>query len=56
MPPENQYLLLTHYGFPFSAQKATIHQATTGAQAIIKDSGYQYQQLAGGYDLEIGHF
>ena len=27
-----------------------------GAQAIIKVSGHQYQWLAGGYDLEIGHF
>ena len=26
------------------------------AQAIIKVSGYQYRWLAGGYDLEIGHF
>ena len=27
-----------------------------GAQAIIKVSGHQYLWLAGGYDLEIGHF
>ena len=27
-----------------------------GARAIIKVSGYQYRWLAGGYDLEIGHF
>ena len=27
-----------------------------GAWAIIKVSGYQYQWLAGIYDLEIGHF
>ena len=27
-----------------------------GTWAIIKVSGYQYQWLAGGYDLEIGHF
>ena len=25
-------------------------------QVIIKVSGHQYQWLAGGYDLEIGHF
>ena len=45
-------------------KKAIIHQVTTmlatsklaGAQAIIKVLGYQYQWLAGGYDLEIGHF
>ena len=30
----------------------------TGARAIIKVSGHQYQWLAGGYDLKIhvGHF
>ena len=27
-----------------------------GAWAIIKVSGHQYWWLAGGYDLEIGHF
>ena len=27
-----------------------------GAQVIIKVSGHQYQWLADGYDLEIGHF
>ena len=27
-----------------------------GALALIKVSGHQYQWLAGGYDLEIGHF
>ena len=27
-----------------------------GAQAIIKVSGFQHQWLAGGYDLDIGHF
>ena len=40
------------------------HLLTTGAddssfasaQVIIKVSGYQYWWLAGGYDLEIGHF
>ena len=28
----------------------------TGAQAIIRVSGHQRRWLAGGYDLEIGHF
>ena len=28
----------------------------TSAQTITKVSGHQYQWLAGGYDLEIGHF
>ena len=40
------------------------HLLTTGtddpsladARAIIKVSGHQYQWLAGGYNLEIGHF
>ena len=27
-----------------------------GAQQIIKASGHQYLWVAGGYDLEIGHF
>ena len=27
-----------------------------GAQAIIKVLGHQHWWLAGGYDLEIGHF
>ena len=30
--------------------------ATAGARAIIKVSGHQYQCLAGGFDLEMGHF
>ena len=29
---------------------------TTGTRAIIKVSDHQYWWLAGGYDLEIGHF
>ena len=34
-----------------------MHYSThPGARAIIKVSDYQYQWLAGGYDLEIGHF
>ena len=36
------------------------HLLTTGTvdppRAIIKVSGHQYRWLAGGYDLEIGHF
>ena len=27
-----------------------------GTRVIIKVSGHQHQWLAGGYDLEIGHF
>ena len=28
----------------------------SGSKEIIKVSGQQYQRLAGGYDLTIGHF
>ena len=28
----------------------------SGARAIIKAKGHQYQWLVDGYDLEIGHF
>ena len=31
-------------------------RSLTAAWAIIKVSGHQHQWLAGGYDLEIGHF
>ena len=36
--------------------RPTDDPSLAGAQAIIKVSGHQYQWLAGGYDLEIGHF
>ena len=29
---------------------------TSGSRVIIKVSSHQYRWLAGGYDLEIGHF
>ena len=44
------------FAFPstkHSAKKPGIHH---GAQAIMKVSGHEHQWLAGGYDLEIGHF
>ena len=31
-------------------------QVITGARMAMKLSGHQYRWLAGGYDLEIGHF
>ena len=34
---------------------ATDDPSLAGARAIIKVLGHQYQWLAGGYDLEIGH-
>ena len=30
--------------------------ATSSARAVISVKGHQYQWLAGGSDLEIGHF
>ena len=46
-----------------SAKKATIHQLTTmrttsknGARVMIKVPVSQHWWLAGGYDLEIGHY
>ena len=33
-----------------------IQASQANFRTIIKVSGYQYQWLAGGYDLEIGHF
>ena len=35
---------------------STDDPSLAGAQVIIKVSGHQYRWLAGGYDLEIGHF
>ena len=35
---------------------STDDPSLAGTWAIIKVSGHQYQWLAGGYDLEIGHF
>ena len=34
----------------------TDNPSLAGAQAMIKVSGHQYQWLAGGYDLDSGHF
>ena len=44
--PGHNHLLTTGTGDPSLAD----------AWAIIKVSGHQYQWLAGGYDLEVGHF
>ena len=35
---------------------ATNDHSLAGSQVIIKVSSHQYQRLANGYDLEIGHF
>ena len=39
-----------------TVQKVSIHQLTNDARVIIIVSGHQHRWLAGGYDLEIGHF
>ena len=44
--PGHNHLLIT----------GTDDPSLASARAIIKVSGHQYQWLAGGYDLEIGHF
>ena len=44
--PDHNHLLTT----------STDDPSLAGAQAIIKVLGHQCQWLAGGYDLEIGHF
>ena len=44
--PGHNHLLVT----------GTDDPSLSGARAIIKVSGHQYRWLAGGYDLQIGHF
>ena len=47
------------YTHTYTAQKATINQVTTmlaTSKTVIIQVNHQYQCLAGGYDLEIGHF
>ena len=45
-------------GWPHKKPLSTMQVATilAGARAIIKVLGHQHWWLAGGYDLEIGHF
>ena len=45
-----------HTSHQVTTMLATSKNVLTGAPAIIKVSGHQYQWLAGGYDLTIGHF
>ena len=42
--------------FPPVLRPFTLIITLAGMWAIIKESGHQYQWLAGGYDLEIRHF
>ena len=48
--PDHNHLLTT------GDDDLTLIITLTGAQAIIKVSGHQHWWLAGGYNLEIGHF
>ena len=48
--PGHNHLLTT------STYDPTLIIARAPAWVIIKVKGHQYQWLAGGYDLEIGHF
>ena len=63
--PHSLYSLITISFLPHSLCSFTLYivfsslhsQALcNGARAIVKVSGHQYQRLAGGYELEIGHF
>ena len=54
-------MLATAENLLFSGQNhllttGTDNPSLAGARATIKVSGHQYGWLAGGYDLEIGHF
>ena len=44
--PGHNHLLITD----------TDNPSLTGARAVTKVSGHQHWWLAGGFDLEIGHF
>ena len=48
--PGHDHLLTT------SADDPTLIIARVPERVIIKVKGHQHQWLAGGYDLEIGHF
>ena len=54
-------MLATSTNFIFSGHNLLLTTGTddpslAGVSVIIKVSGHQYQWLAGGYDLEVGHF
>ena len=54
-------MLATSKKVPFPGHNHLLTTGTddpslAGARAIIKVSGHQYRWLAGGYDMEIGHF
>ena len=44
--PGQKYLLTT----------STDDPSLAGARAIIEVKGHQYRLIAGGYDLQLGHF
>ena len=43
-------------GYNHLLTTGTDDPSLTGTQAIIKVSGHQHRWLAGGYDLDIGHY
>ena len=54
-------MLATSWNVLFPGHNHQLNTSTddpslAGARATIKVSGHQYLWLAGGYDLEIGHF
>ena len=60
-PPGNHHALDTSQDVLFPSHNLLLttgidDPSLAGAWVIIKVSGHQYQWLAGGYDLEIGHF
>ena len=52
---ENHYLVTNHHA-PTKNVPFPSHNHLADARAIIKVKGHPHQWLAGGYDLEIGHF
>ena len=61
-PPGNHHAMLATSknvlfpGHNHLLTTGTDHPSLAGVRARIKVLGHQYRWLAGGYDLEIGHF
>ena len=49
-------MLATPENALFPGHNHLLQLMTLHSLAVIKVSGHQYQWLAGGYDLETGHF
>ena len=52
----SKHVLCPGHNHLLTTGRPTGDPSLTGAQVIIKVSGHQHQWLAGGYDMEIGHF